>query len=367
MHRRPKGQWGGCVLGWGLVFLTACLTACGEGAESTGGSQQMQTAGNGTGAGAPVVNPVPPPPPPPPVQQEAAASPAPMGPPASTVQGGDGSSVQPMESEYAHFTTGEIDLPAGKERYICHTMTLTEPTNVDRFEYDALPGVHHFLLARTTKKEQEGTFECDILFRFSWIPVFGAGSGSQELQLPDGAAQVFPAGTQLLIQLHLFNAGDEDLRQKVGIRMHKSTVPEPKPVGIYAFGTDEIALPAAGPSSVVNECEVPTDVTLFAALPHMHYLGRSLVMELQDPTTGVFNEVYRREPWDFDAQYVEPMMLEIPKGTNTRVTCNYMNDNEHVVNFGESSADEMCFLVAYQVGGVGLNGCVKFDPKNLSM
>ena len=269
--------------------------------------------------------------------------------PANAAGSGDG---------WTQLQTPEFEVPAGNERSLCYAQTLEHAMNIAAFAYEARPGVHHFLFAKTLSPEQDGLFECDVLFRSSWVPIFGAGNGNAELAIPAGAAQILPAGTQLLFQLHLLNVQSEAVRDRVTIRMRESTEADPKPVGIYAFGTDQIAL-ERGPGSATNDCVLPEDVQLFGLLPHMHYLGTQLTFEI-GPDAGALSEVFRREPWNFDRQVIEPFALTIPAGTLTRTICHYDNTTNAAVGFGESSHDEMCFLVGYRVGHDGLAGCVQY-------
>jgi hypothetical protein len=222
-------------------------------------------------------------------------------------------------------------------------------------------------LSRLTAPEDRTSFECNVLFRPTWMPVFGTGIGDQDLLLPEGSAQILPEGTQLLIQLHLFNTTTSEIVTRTKVRMHKTDVVDPLPVGFYVFGTSEVELPPASNSTVSNDCTVPDEVVIGAMLPHMHYLGQSLTFEMGDANdpSAPMREVFKRDPYSFDDQYVEPFDLTIPAGTPTRVTCEFDNPDPRTVTFGESSENEMCFLVTYQIDSAGQGGCLTFDPDKL--
>lgn len=49
--------------------------------------------------------------------------------------------------------------------------------------------------------------------------------------------------------------------------------------------------------------------------------------------------------------------MMIDANAPVRVTCNYVNTRQQAVTFGESSFDEMCFLVLFVVGGP--TGCIQ--------
>jgi len=44
-------------------------------------------------------------------------------------------------------------------------------------------------------------------------------------------------------------------------------------------------------------------------------------------------------------------------GDVTRVTCNYENTTDETITFGESTKNEMCFLVGFAADRAGTGGC----------
>ena len=107
------------------------------------------------------------------------------------------------EADGVVFRTEPFTLQPGQERFVCYTQTLTENVVVDGYTKPTKPFLHHMVFAKTLGGEPEGSTDCDVLFRFSWEPMFLAGAGVSALQFPDGVGQVLPAGTRLLAQLHL--------------------------------------------------------------------------------------------------------------------------------------------------------------------
>jgi hypothetical protein len=265
-------------------------------------------------------------------------------------------------SNTATFTlqTPTVQVAANKERYVCYAQTLDEDLTIDRYDYAVVPFVHHVVVARTLAPEQDGVSECDVLFKTTWVPLLVAGKGSATLEDPAGAATVLPKGTQILVQLHLLNASSSDANVAAAIDMHRSSLAAPKPVGLYAFGTQIISL-GAGTSSVSYECTPDGDVESFAEFPHMHKLGTKVTFEVAD-AAGAFHEIYRRDPYDFNNQSIDPTPVLIPKGTKTRVTCTYDNKTGAAVTFGESTSNEMCYLAMFVTNQGGVNGCVQTSP-----
>lgn len=266
------------------------------------------------------------------------------------------------EEKIFDLTTGAIPVPGGAERYMCYAQTLDRDLVVDRFEYEQTATVHHLLLAKTTTPEPDGVAECDVLFRTSWIPLFGSGNGTAVLDAPAGNGHMLPKGTQLLVQLHLLNSEAADASTNVTVHMREVEKGDVSPVTLYAFGTNDITVPASQPGTVTNDCEVESDVQIFAWWPHMHRFGKSLTL-LVGPDEDSLEEVYRVDPWDFDNQRVEAIPLTIPAGSMSRIECTYENPGSEDLTFGESSNDEMCFLPTFVTGGASeVDGCVYLKP-----
>jgi hypothetical protein len=260
------------------------------------------------------------------------------------------------------FTTDEVVVPAGAEKYLCYAKTLDRDLVVDRFSFKQTAAVHHLLLAKNTVPDPEGLSECDVLFKASWIPLFGAGNGDATLEAPAGSGHVIPKGTQLLIQLHLLNASAADVKEPISVDMREAANPKVAPIGLYAFGTNDISLAPSKHGQIVNDCTVEKDLDLFAWWPHMHRLGTKLTLSI-GPDEASLKEVYRIDPWNFDDQGMTATPLHIPKGSFSRVTCEYDNSTTEAVTFGESSNDEMCFLNTFVTNATEeLDGCVYLKP-----
>jgi hypothetical protein len=149
--------------------------------------------------------------------------------------------------------------------------------------------------------------------------------------------------------------------EQVTMRLRKTTVENPTPVGIMAFGTMDVNLPPLQASEISGGCDVKEPMDIFAVLPHMHTMGTSLVVEM-GPDEENMTEIYSRVPWDFDDQSMEAMELRLEPGDRVNVTCGYDNTLDQTVTFGESTTNEMCFFIAYLVGtDVPLNACFDDD------
>ena len=269
------------------------------------------------------------------------------------------SDYPPLPEGWFNFITDEFSVEPGTEKYYCFSMTLKDDLVIDRLEYYSNPVVHHFLLARTLAPEPDGFAECPVLFRTTWVPLFGTGTRDDAVEIPSGHAHRLKAGDQLMIQLHLLNTSIDTITTEVSIRMRPAADPEAKPVGIYAFGTNNILLPPGQTSSVQNDCEIPNNKTIdiFAFFPHMHQLGRSMELEIRGENEE-WEQVFVDDAFNFDEQSIRPTVLQLRSGDLTRTTCTYDNITDETVSFGDSSFDEMCYLVAYTTSQSGLDGCL---------
>jgi hypothetical protein len=254
---------------------------------------------------------------------------------------------------------GPFTLPTGAERYYCYSYTLDEDIAVDEIVLESHPVVHHVVASQTTSPDPDGFFDCDVLFQTNWVPVFVAGTGDASIKMPDGAGHVLPKGTQLTVQLHLLNATTDEVTQTIPLRLHKMEEPPDTPVEVVVFGNMNIALPPNSPSEITNTCTSDSKMKIFSAFPHMHLLGKRMVVESAAPGSEDFSEIFRSDPYDFDNQELVPMDLNISAGDQVRVTCGYDNHLDQTVTFGESTTNEMCFFIGFAVNATHqFAGCI---------
>jgi len=251
--------------------------------------------------------------------------------------------------------TDQFTLQPGQEKYMCWTAKASEAVKVASFSKDAQPFVHHVVLVTTTEDEPDGMRECDGLFRLKWRPLFAAGAGKVELAFPDDVVSAIDQNTQLLVQLHLLNQSDQPVTDSAAIVMKLSDAPVTENVMIGAFGNTDINLPPGQPGQVVVDCQNPIGTRLVGFFPHMHMLGRAMTFEL-GPTPDDMHMVYERTPYEFGDQRIDSTDMMLDGNSQVRVTCNYENKTQQAVTYGESTHDEMCWLVMFLVGRP--TGCV---------
>ncbi|HKU38734.1 MAG TPA: hypothetical protein VJR89_11320, partial [Polyangiales bacterium] len=195
----------------------------------------------------------------------------------------------------------------------------------------------------------DGISTCNEQFKLTWMPIFLAGNGASELRFDEGVGHVLPAGTQLVLQMHLFNTSEKLVKQAVEIRMTRSKSANPTPVVPWAIGSADIKIPAGQSGKAQKVCTQTGPAKVLAVFPHMHQTGRRMTIEV-GKSLDAMRPLYKRDPFNFDDQRMEKMTISLDTGDLLRVTCEYMNTSAAEVGFGESSTDEMCFFVGFAHG-----------------
>lgn len=256
------------------------------------------------------------------------------------------------ETGWTTLLTGDWSRAPGTEGYTCARRTNTEDLYVNAFDAIKPLGTHHTLLTMGKANAPDGVTPCTAADNYP-LSIFGSGVGTNPLELPDGLVVKVPKDTQLLLNLHLFNTGDQELTGTSGTRVR--TIPKADVVdvaeGILA-GTLSIDVPAGETKTTIGYCTMTSDVTIIAVAPHMHQLGIYEKVVAQSSSEG--EVVLNDAPYDFNEQsyhLVEP--VKMAKGDKVRVECTHKNTTPKDVTFGDSSLAEMCFagLFRYPADG----------------
>lgn len=245
---------------------------------------------------------------------------------------------------------GEWSMPPGEEGYVCVRTTLEEDTWVSAFHAISPPGTHHTLLSADPNEanEPDGIFPCNAGTNGPSM-LFGSGLGTNDVYLPEGVAIRLPAGSAVLLNLHLFNTGTEPISGTSGtlIQTMSPEDMEYEAEQILAGKVAGLTVPP-GVTRQTGECTMSRDVTIFAAAPHMHQLGSYLkataIPEDGEPTVLI------DAPYSFDEQVFYPVdpFVKLSAGDRIQVECEYTNDRAETVYFGDSTLAEMCFAGIYR-------------------
>ena len=251
-------------------------------------------------------------------------------------------------------TSTQYTVAPGDEKYFCYTMTLEKDTVVTGFTPNYGAAAHHILLAQTLEPEKDGFSECNVLFKTTWVPLFVGGKGSTPAKLPDGAGIKLLAGAQVLLQLHLQNAGSAPMSGATGVDMSTTDPSKPyTPAGIFGIDNRQIAIPAGSSMYEAKmDCVAKKPMNVFAVFGHMHKTGQHI--SLNRGAESIYDS-----DWKFDVQPTTQKTLSIAPSDTLSLHCFYANNTSSPIAYGESSNTEMCAFVHYYTPFDGLDGCAQ--------
>ena len=225
------------------------------------------------------------------------------------------------------------------ETYLCVRVTVARDVYVGGFDPIAPLGTHHSVLGISRGTTPDGVSTCSGLFIEPSI-MFGSGVGTQPLELPAGVGTKIGKGQQVVLNLHLYNTGDAPLSGTSGVRVKEmdaaAVVNEADAMLVGPVGFTV----ATGLSTVNGRCTLLRNQTIFAVAPHMHKLGRH--MSAQIGATMLMDRDYT-----FDEQTFSTIDVQVSALEKIQTVCTYENEGAPV-GFGESTDDEMCFLIVYR-------------------
>lgn len=254
---------------------------------------------------------------------------------------------------------GQLDI------YRCVRVTIPTDMYITSIMSQAPLGTHHTVLSIADgfggAGGPDGEQDCNVN-TLGLHMLYASGVGTSPLDFPENVGIKIAAGTQIHLNLHLYNASDGTLTGDSAILVKSQPTPPPILAEMIFAGSLNFTVPSMTPpqeSTVTGGCTVNQGYTLFAVWPHMHKLARHQKIELR---RGASTTVLHDRAYDFTEQtyYLQQPPVQVLAGDRIRVTCTYLNDVGHDVGFGDSSDEEMCFggLYRYPATGSILFGCV---------
>jgi Copper type II ascorbate-dependent monooxygenase, C-terminal domain len=251
---------------------------------------------------------------------------------------------------------GTWSLAAGEtDTYKCVRFTVPEDTYATSILAEAPTGTHHTVLSIAGPNGTggaDGPFNCSV-GTLGTVMLFASGVNTNQLDFPTDVGVKIPAGTQILLNLHLFNASDNPVSGESAIWIKKPSAPPPMIAEMAFAGKFIFSIPADNQDhSVTGGCTTSSDFTLFALWPHMHMTGKHAKFEVTHAGTKT---MYLDEPYSFTEQqyWPESPLIQIHSGDTIAATCTWNNNTGTALHFGESSTDEMCFIGMYRYPAVG--------------
>jgi hypothetical protein len=237
-------------------------------------------------------------------------------------------------------------------------LTIPEDTFVSGMKPVIPPGTHHTVLSvDDVPMEEDGVVDCTA-FDNGDRQIGGSGVGTEAYEYPEGVAIRLKAGSQITLNLHLFNTNETELSGTSGLLVKTMDEADVENVAeTILAGPIELEIPP-GRVEQSGTCTFSHDSTIFQILPHMHQTGVHLKAIAHSSTMGDV-ELFDG-PYSFEDQQVLPVdMIEMKAGDTVDVTCTYENETEEEINWGDSSLAEMCFagLGRFPAGEDPMTGC----------
>lgn len=232
------------------------------------------------------------------------------------------------------------ELAPGTETHLCVRATVPRDVLLHEFTPINPLGTHHTVLSVHPGGALDGVVLCGA--DVSGRNLYSAGVGTEPWVLPEGVATRVSAGEQLMLNLHLFNTGGDELRGRSGVLVRTLGEAEVEhEAGALLAGPIMLEIPP-GRSTVNGQCTFFDDATIFGVAPHMHQLGVHMKVVANSSDAGVV--VLFDGPFSFESQLRYPVdFVAMKTGDTVDVACTYENDTDGNVLWGDSSLSEMCF------------------------
>lgn len=252
--------------------------------------------------------------------------------------------------------TTEFSVAPGSEKYLCTRITLTDDVFIRAIAPVNNPGLHHLVLAAGEPTEPDGTVPCGGGGAEIMDGLFASGVGSPPLEFPPGVGYKLEAGTQILLNSHLFNTTDAEIVSETGLDVERIAAEDVEQEAEFVTaGTLSINIQPGESKTIGSQCTMNGSANIFSVFPHMHQLGTHMKVWLENPGEQVVYD----QPWVFDEQAFATFdPIAVNAGDKLRVECSYTNTTGSVVQFGESSNDEMCFAFFYRYPKLSQGGAL---------
>lgn len=299
---------------------------------------------------------------------------------AGSPDGGGESGADAAPGDGFTVTWGPVDVPAGTEHTQCVIKRLDNAgqIRVGKIENVLEATSHHFIVYQVnddTVEERPEPFECqpfsDTLDPDKGAPLMVTQKSSEVLELPEGVGFTLEENQMVRLELHYINATQETQTAEASSTFHPMAEGDFQDEADFLFiGNPDIEIPphqewTLGPSYF----PLPGDlegVNFFAITGHEHQWGTDVYVESAPGESGDGTPVYDVENfnWDEPETVVHDPPFQVPSGGGFRFTCEWFNQSDDTVGFGESANDEMCFFWAYYYPSQGARVCVHSDEYN---
>jgi len=270
---------------------------------------------------------------------------------------------------------GPLMVEPGVEDTQCVVKRLSNdrPIKIGSIHNELGTASHHLIVYRLTEGEEIPEPQpcrpfADVLDLSKGAPLTVTQKADELIQLPDGVGMSLEPGQLIRIELHFINATDEAQELRASSTFTELPDEEFQQEADFMFvGNPDISIEphsafTLGPSFL----PVPDDlagINIFAVTGHEHRWGTNVSVDLANGPDDEGTALYAPESFSWDEPetvYHDPP-VSIPAGSGFRFTCDWMNDSDETVEFGESATNEMCFFWAYYYPSQGSRMCFHTD------
>lgn len=236
------------------------------------------------------------------------------------------------------------------DQYVCYGVDVTPEQARHIFAMrpvvDNTSILHHVLLFESPRAVSGTPTPCSSGGSIDWRIVYGWAPGGTSIVLPPEAGMPLNGTTHYVVQLHYNNVQAlEGQQDGSGFDLCSTTQLRPNDADVIAFGTNDIELPPGSERTYDCTFSIPAQVggtvRFIAAMPHMHQLGSKIetTVERGEQTFDLGTV----DDWNFQTQYWQPLGVDVNAGDKIRTRCTWKNRGSGTVEFGEDTADEMCY------------------------
>ena len=266
----------------------------------------------------------------------------------------------PLPEGYTRLIGRTWSIPSGgQDVYRCVRVTVPQDMYVTSIMAQAPVGTHHTVLS--IMSGADGETNCSAgTGTLGTVMLYASGVGTSPLNFPTGVGIKLTAGTKVHLNLHLYNATDQQLSGDSAILVKAQATPPPMLAEMVFAGTGSFSIPSNNqPYTKTTTCSENKAYRLFAVWPHMHQLARHQKVELiRGGTPTVLHDL----AYQFEEQqyYLKAPEVQVQQGDQLRVSCTWVNNTGQPVGFGDSSNQEMCFtgLYRYPAANSGVFSCI---------
>lgn len=256
------------------------------------------------------------------------------------------------------------DASLGHDDYRC--FVVASPVDTLRYvtAYEVFPGqqreVHHLIVYQPVNQtEASNAHALDDAASGDGYPCFGGpgvnasplamwAPGAGPIAMPTGTGVAIAPQRDLIFQIH-YNLDNGTAPDRTKVALEFASEPPIRGAYVAALNTDFRLQP--GKELVESTATLqlaPGPFKVYGAMPHMHTLGRTLRVEVEND--GASQCLVDVDRWDFHWQnawwYDKPLTIDKPQSMSIRCGFDTRGKSE-VVTWGESTSDEMCISYLY--------------------